>query len=97
MEYRVALPHPTSAGVHRERDIHMPERVLQDLCEFGRDQRAGGHGVLDDAAVEAVDGFQTALVQSGYELGCVVHIPGPIAPIDPVGAEAEVEVKSRQP
>ena len=96
-------PHidPEIASEHRqfvdERDVHMAERVLQQLDELGLGSRTDSHRGVNDRREETVDSFERFVVDAADHLRRVLQVEAGVAGIDPLRRVAAEELPSRQP
>jgi hypothetical protein len=78
-----------------QRDVDVPEGVLQQLGQLGLARARRGHHPLDDIAVEGRDRGPRGVVHPGDDLRCVPQTPDRVGRVDPLRAVAEVEVGPR--
>ncbi len=95
----IDFPHvdPEVSGEHGELvdqgDVHVAERVLEELGELGHPGARHRHGLLDDAVEESPHGEPgTRASIPDTTFGMVTRFHVGIAGIDALGAVAEVEV-----
>ncbi len=90
---------PRSRGEHRElvdeRDVHVPERVLEQLGELGLRGRRGRNDLVDQAPVERFHHGERLRADTGDDLGCVHEGVRRVARIDAFGGVAHEEVGLR--
>ena len=88
-------------GEHRqlvdERDVHVPEGVLEQLDQLGLGRRAHGHDLVDERAVERLDAEPRRLVDARHHLGRVHEAPPGVAGVDALGRVPEEELAGPQP
>ena len=76
-----------------ERDVDVPEGVLQQLRHLGLAGAGRGHHALDDIPVERGNCGGGGVVHPGDDLRRVAETPRGVARIDALRAVAEVEVR----
>jgi hypothetical protein len=83
--------------VHRElvdeRDVHVPERVLQELGELGLLESRRRDRLVDERGEELGDDLQRVVVDPRHDLRRVPEVPCGVARIDPLGAVPDGEVR----
>ncbi len=88
------------AGEHRqlvdERDVDVPERVLEQLDELGLLARTDGNGLVDERVEERLHRLQRGLVGAAHDLGRVDEPVRRVAGVDSFGRVAEVVVAAQQ-
>jgi hypothetical protein len=98
---RQCLPHVDAelAPEHRklvhQRDVHVPERVLDQLGQLRLARRGHGHGLVHDGGVEVLHRGQRARVDTRDDLRRGDQGPGEVPRVDALRAVAEVEVGPR--
>ena len=95
------LPHVDTelATEHRQlvhqRDVHVPEGVLDELGQLRFARGGHGHSPGRDPLVEALHRGQRGIVDAGHDLRRGGQRPGLVPRVDALRAVAEVEVRPR--
>ena len=87
-------------GEHRqlvdERDVDVPEGVLEQLDQLGVGGRRHRHDLVDQRSVERLDAPERRLVDARHDLGRVHEAPPRVAGVDALGRVAEEELARLQ-
>ena len=86
---------PNIASSFIQRDVHVPEGVLDELGQLCLARRGHRHGPVHDAPVEVLHRGQRGVVDARHDLRRRGQGPGPVPGVDALRAVAEVEVGAR--